>query len=61
MNALNLMLIIIADVTNYGSTFINSLSFTRSEVKLFFNFIFNNLKKHVFYDPYLILRVIISN
>jgi hypothetical protein len=61
MNALNLVLIIIANITNYESTFVNLLSFTRLEVKLSFDFIFNNLKKHVFYDPYPVSHVIISD
>jgi hypothetical protein len=57
----NLILIIIAGITNYRSTFVSSLLFTRLKVKLAFDFIFNSLKKHVFYDPYPIPRVIISD
>jgi hypothetical protein len=55
------MLIITADITNYRSTFINLLSFAHLKAKLSFNFIFNDLKKHIFYDPYLIPRVIIND
>jgi MULE transposase domain len=55
------VLIVTAGVTNYGSTFVSSLSFARLEVKLSFDFIFDSLKKHVFYDPYPVPRVIISD
>jgi MULE transposase domain len=55
------MLIIIAGITNYGSTFISSLSFARLEAKLSFDFIFDSLEKHVFYDPHPIPRVVVSD
>jgi MULE transposase domain len=60
-NALNLVLIVTAGITNCGSTFVSSLSFARLEAKLSFAFIFDSLKKHVFYDPYPIPRVVISD
>jgi integrase len=55
------VLIVTAGITNCGSTFVSSLSFARSEAKLSFDFIFDSLKKHVFYDPYPIPRVLISD
>jgi MULE transposase domain len=60
-NALNLVLIVTAGITNCGSTFVSSLSFARSEAKLSFDFIFDSLKKHVFYDPYPVPRVVVSD
>ena len=60
-NALNLVLIVTAGITNCGSTFVSSLSFARSESKLSFDFIFDSLKKHIFYDPYPAPRVIVSD
>ena len=60
-NALNLVLIVTAGITNCGSTFVSSLLFARSEAKLSFNFIFDSLKKHVFYDPYPVPRVVVSD
>ncbi len=50
-NALNLVLIVTAGITNCNSTFVSSLSFARSEAKLSFDFIFESLKKHVFCPP----------
>ena len=55
------MLIVTAGITNCGSTFVSSLSFARSEAKLSFDFIFDSLKKHVFYDPYPVPRVVVSD
>ena len=46
---------------NYELTFVSSLSFTHLEVKLFFDFIFDSLKKHVFYNLYSISRIIMSD
>jgi hypothetical protein len=60
-NALNLVLIVTAGITNCGSTFVSSLSFARSEAKLFFDFIFNSFKKHVFYAPHPVSRVVVSD
>jgi hypothetical protein len=40
---------------------VSSLSFARSEAKLSFEFIFNSLKKHIFYPPIPLPRVIISD
>jgi hypothetical protein len=55
------VLIVTAGITNCNSTFISSLSFARSEAKLSFDFIFKSLKKHVFYPPIPVPRVIVSN
>ena len=60
-NKLNLVFIIIVDITNYNSIFINSLSFIRSENKLFFDFIFKSLKKHVFYSFIPVLHVVVND
>ena len=60
-NALNLVLIVTAGVTNCGSTFVSSLSFARSEAKLSFDFIFESLKKRVFIPPIPLPRVVISD
>ena len=60
-NALNLVLIVTAGITNCGSTFVSSLSFARSEAKLSFDFIFESLKKRVFYPPIPVPRVVISD
>jgi hypothetical protein len=55
------VLIVTAGITNCGSTFVSSLSFARLEVKLSFDFIFDSLKKHIFYDSHPIPRVIVSD
>jgi hypothetical protein len=55
------VLIITASITNCGSTFVSFLSFARSEAKLSFDFIFDSLKKHVFYDPYPVPCVVVSD
>jgi hypothetical protein len=57
-NALNLVLIVTAGITNSNSTFVSSLSFARSETKFSFDFIFDSLKKHVFTPPIPLPRVI---
>jgi MULE transposase domain len=61
INALNLVLIVTAGITNCGSTFVSSLSFARLEAKLSFDFIFDSLKKHVFYNLYPVPRVVVSD
>jgi MULE transposase domain len=61
MNALNLVFIVTAGVTNCNSTFVSSLSCARSEAKLSFDFIFQSLKKHIFYSPIPPPRVVISD
>ncbi|ERF72882.1 hypothetical protein EPUS_08495 [Endocarpon pusillum Z07020] len=60
-NALNLVLIITASITNCNSTFVSSLSFARSKAKLSFDFILKSLKKHVFCPPIPVPRIIISD
>ena len=60
-NALNLVLIVTAGITNCGSTFVSSLSFARSEAKLSFDFIFECLRKQIFSHPVPPPRVVISD
>ena len=60
-NALNLVLIVTAGISNCGSTFVSSLSFARSEAKLSFDFIFESLKKRVFYAPIPVPRLVVSD
>jgi MULE transposase domain len=60
-NALDLVLIVTAGITDNNSTFVSSLSFARSEAKFSFDFIFNSLRKHVFIPPIPLPRVVVSD
>jgi len=60
-NARNLVLLVMAGITNCSKTFIAALSFARSESKLSFDFIFESLKKRIFYPPIPLPRVVLSD
>ncbi|KAF7508230.1 hypothetical protein GJ744_009527 [Endocarpon pusillum] len=60
-NARNLVLLVMAGITNYNKTFVVALSFARSESKMSFDFIFDCLKQHVFYPPIPLPRLILSD
>jgi hypothetical protein len=60
-NARNLVLLVMAGITNCLKTFVASLSFARSESKMSFDFIFWSLKQRVFYASIPLPRVVISD
>ena len=60
-NSRNLVLLVMAGITNCDKTFVAGLSFARSESKMSFDFIFWSLKQRVFYPPIPLPRVIISD
>ena len=60
-NARNLVLLVMAGITNCNQTFIAALSFARSEATVSFDFLFWSLKKRVFTSSIPLPRVIISD
>ena len=60
-NARNLVLLVMAGITNCNQTFVAALSFARSEATVSFDFLFWSLKKRVFTSSIPLPRVIISD
>ena len=60
-NARNLVLLVMAGITNCNRTFVAALSFARSESKMSFDLIFWSLKQHIFYPPIPSPRLVLSD
>ena len=60
-NARNLVLLVMAGITNCNQTFVAALSFARSESKMSFDFLFSSLKQRVFTGSIPLPRVVISD
>ena len=60
-NARNLVLLVMAGITNCNQTFVAALFFARSESKMSFDFLFLSLKQRVFTGSIPFLRVVISD
>lgn len=60
-NARNLVLLVMAGITNCDQTFVAALSFARSESKMSFDFLFWSLKQRIFTSSIPLPRVVLSD